>query len=255
MPSAKLSWKDKAGARERASGQLACLAIGLILGGCASVSGKSDWDREASFTDLRTFVWLEAPRDSADADDAGDPFLGRRLRRSVESVLRERGFAEGSGEAPVDFAVTAYAIGPSTSDAARQSYRGPGPRISFGFGVGFAPTWGYGGWYPYCCGVGRPYFSYPYWGFPYWGYPFVGYPFGVWYPWVGLTWQPTVVYEPADGHLPGTLVVDVWDARTGQLIWRGWAEGALLSAPEPEDLPEFIDEAIGKIMETFPPGD
>jgi len=52
---------------------------------------------------------------------------------------------------------------------------------------------------------------------------------------------------------PGTLVVDVYDARTGELLWRGWAEDAMAYAPEPEHMSEFIEETVGKIMQTFPP--
>lgn len=249
----RISRRPAAGGRKWADARPACLASALIIGGCASVSGKSDYDRDVSFTALRTFVWVDAARDSLDTGAASDPFLQRRLRRSVERELLDRGFVEGSGAAPVDFVVTAYAINASASYAARQSERRSGPRISFGFGIGFAHPWGYGYGYPRCCRFGYPYFGFPYWGFPYWGYPFVGYPFGFWHPWVGLTWGAAPVYEIPEGHLPGTLVVDVWDARTGQLIWRGWAEGALLSAPEAGDLPQFIDKAIGKIMKTFPP--
>lgn len=236
------------------------LLVALIVGGCASVSGKSDYDRDVSFNALRTFAWMDAVRDSSDADAGPDPFLQRRLRRAVERELLERGFVAESGGASVDFVVTAYVTEPSASYAARQSGRGFGPRVSFGVGFGFGYPWWYGYRYPRCCGVGYRYFGYPYWGFPswgfpYWGYPFVGYPVGVWYPWVGMTWGGARVSEASDGYLPGTLVVDVWDARTGEIIWRGWAEGAMLSAPEPEEMPPFIDEVIGKIMETFPPGD
>lgn len=169
------------------------LLAALIVGGCASVSGKSDYDRDVSFNALRTFAWMDAVRDSSDADAGPDPFLQRRLRRAVERELLERGFVAESGGASVDFVVTAYVTEPSASYAARQSGRGFGPRVSFGVGFGFGYPWWYGYRYPRCCGVGYRYFGYPYWGFPswgfpYWGYPFVGYPVGVWYPWVGMTW-------------------------------------------------------------------
>ena len=232
------------------------VVLALIVGGCASVSGKSDYDRDVSFAALRTFVWVDAATDSSDVEAASDPFLQRRLRRSVESELLDRGFVAGSDAAPVDFVVTAYAVNAPAGNAARQSERRSGG-WSFGVGLGFGSPWWYGYGYRRCCRFGYPYFGYPYWGVPYWSYPFVTYPLGVWYPWVypwvGISWGAGRIYETAEGHLPGTLIVDVWDARTRQLIWRGWAEGALLSAPESEDMPAFIDKTIGKIMEAFPP--
>jgi hypothetical protein len=249
----RISRGPTAEGRKRAGARPSSLAIALVLSGCASVSGKSDYDRGVSFASLRTFVWVDADKDSTGADAASSPFLQRRLRRSVERQLLDRGFVAGGGAEPVDFLVTAYAINASASYTAQQSGQLSGARISFGFGVGFGYPWWYGYGYRGCCRVGYPYYLFPYWGYPYWGYPYVGYPFGIWFPWVGLTWGAAPTYEIPEGHLPGTLVVDIWDARTGHLIWRGWSEGALLSAPETDELPEFIDMAVGKIMEKFPP--
>jgi len=43
------------------------------------------------------------------------------------------------------------------------------------------------------------------------------------------------------------------DTSTDQLAWRGWAEGALLEAPGPDELAEYVDKVVGKIMKKFPP--
>ena len=191
-----------------------------------------------------------------------------------------RGLVKGSPAEPVDLLVTAYAIDPAGSYAIRESSQGRGRTVSVGvgFGFGYPSVFGYpyGFGYPYrfpywgCCQyrfpyAGYPYWGGPYWGFPYWslsywGFPFGGYPFGYWSPWVGITWgaRPPAyaapLYAAPEGHPPGTLVVDILDARNRELIWRGWSDGALLLAPEPKDLPEFIDETIAKIMASFPPG-
>ncbi len=50
----------------------------------------------------------------------------------------------------------------------------------------------------------------------------------------------------------GTLVVDIFDARTNELIWRGWAEDALDDNPKPEKVQMYVSEAVGKILERFP---
>jgi hypothetical protein len=56
----------------------------------------------------------------------------------------------------------------------------------------------------------------------------------------------------ASGFAPGTLTVDVTDGRSDELVWRGWAEGALFEPVSPEQLADFIDEVVGKIMRDFP---
>jgi hypothetical protein len=51
----------------------------------------------------------------------------------------------------------------------------------------------------------------------------------------------------------GTIVVDLVDARTRRLVWRGWAEGSLDGAIDNQTLMERqIDEAIARIMERLP---
>jgi hypothetical protein len=48
----------------------------------------------------------------------------------------------------------------------------------------------------------------------------------------------------------GTLILDFVDPELKQLIWRGWAVGALES---PDQVEEQITETVQKILEQFPP--
>ena len=50
----------------------------------------------------------------------------------------------------------------------------------------------------------------------------------------------------------GTLVLDMFDAKTKQAIWRGTAEGTV--PKKPEKLTADIQVAVAKIFEDFPPG-
>lgn len=50
----------------------------------------------------------------------------------------------------------------------------------------------------------------------------------------------------------GTLVVDMFDARTKQAIWRGTAEGTV--PRKPAKLTTDIQVAVAKMFEDFPPG-
>ncbi len=58
----------------------------------------------------------------------------------------------------------------------------------------------------------------------------------------------------APEYLQATLVVDVVDARTNQLIWRGWANKSLGHEPEPEPkrIQKYASEAVEKILAKFP---
>lgn len=51
----------------------------------------------------------------------------------------------------------------------------------------------------------------------------------------------------------GTIVLDVIDARTNQLIWRGWAQDSLGDALVNRDkMAKEVQEAVSRIMARFP---
>ena len=51
----------------------------------------------------------------------------------------------------------------------------------------------------------------------------------------------------------GTLVIDVVDARTNRLLWRGWAEGSFDRVIDNQAaLERRIEEAVAKIMARYP---
>lgn len=63
--------------------------------------------------------------------------------------------------------------------------------------------------------------------------------------------------DPADTrpavYDAGTLFVDLVDARTGAVVWRGWAEGSLDGAIDDQVwLEARVDEAVRRIMQRLP---
>jgi hypothetical protein len=50
----------------------------------------------------------------------------------------------------------------------------------------------------------------------------------------------------------GTLVVDLFDAKTKQLIWRGSAEDMLSDKPEKNE--KNLEKGVAKMFKAFPPG-
>jgi hypothetical protein len=49
----------------------------------------------------------------------------------------------------------------------------------------------------------------------------------------------------------GTLVLDVIDAKSKEVVWRGWAIGAVRSPSSPS--PEEVRETIAKVLAEYPP--
>jgi hypothetical protein len=100
--------------------------------------------------------------------------------------------------------------------------------------------------YPYGYGFPGPWHwgAYPYRAYP-WGYAY-SYRIGFGYTWIPLQSQP-------GGRLPGTLIIDVFDGDSQELIWRGWAEGALASMTDSEEQQAYVDQVVGRILEDFPP--
>ena len=67
-------------------------------------------------------------------------------------------------------------------------------------------------------------------------------------------------YCPGEGCTPatvsyeaGTLVIDLMDARTNRLLWRGWAQNSVNGMLENQDtMARQIDEAVTRMFERFP---
>lgn len=75
-----------------------------------------------------------------------------------------------------------------------------------------------------------------------WGYTYGSYYYG--YPRRDVT---VTSYEQ------GTLIVDMIDGHTKELVWRGSAQATLLQNPTPEKIQQRLNEAVGKMFQYYPP--
>lgn len=257
--------------------RLALVAALTLTAACSTIRYSQDYDPQATFSRYTTYDWIMPSEDEQAALERINPFLERRLQRAVEGEMTQRGFELTPASEP-DLLVSVYPIVPERGENANGRARRPGGphsavRVSVGFGFGhpYGYGYGYGYRYPYF-GYPSPYFGYPY---SYFGYPFgwgFGYPhFAISFPIYGYGdygWRPAYgggyysyggygYSSPValDGLAAGTLVVDVVDARTRELVWRGWAEGAFYDMPRPDQLSEYVGEVVGKMMKGFPPPD
>ena len=53
-------------------------------------------------------------------------------------------------------------------------------------------------------------------------------------------------------YIEGTLIVDLYDAKTKKMVWRGVATATVSSKPEKNA--EKIDKSLAKMFARYPPG-
>lgn len=189
---------------------LAVLAV-VSLAACTSMNVQSDYDRDMSFGDLRTYEWIEA--DSASAAESGlgfdSPLMGRRIQESVDTVLASRGYRRASS-GPPDFRISYRMVAREEIQHLGSGHSRYSPyRHRFGHGHGhrFGHGFGHGN---------------------------------------GSSLARDVVRC--------VLVLDVWDRRSGELVWRGWARWRLGADPSPEKVARHLDQAVQRILSRLPPG-
>ncbi len=198
----------------------------LVLAGCASLQVRTDYDQQASFAPLSTYDWNGGEVDAGNNPAVNSPLLGKHIRGAVEGELDRMGYRKVTSGTP-DFRI-AYQVVAQERARAIGSYGYAG---SYGYGRSFfRGHYGFGhhGFRRYGGGYFSPY-SYGYLGAGYGG--------------AGRVRE----------YLRGTLVLDITDVRTGELIWRGWASKSLHSDPRPEKVRMYVDEAVAEMLADFPP--
>ena len=91
-------------------------------------------------------------------------------------------------------------------------------------------------------------YGYNNYGYRNYGYRRFGYPRYFGYGGPGI-----VTRDYVREYVEGTLILDIIDGGKNELIWRGWASKALAHEPKPEKVDKYVFEAVGKILEGFPP--
>jgi hypothetical protein len=120
---------------------LLILPIGLLLS-CSSVDVVSDYDREASFTNYKTYAFYKTGIDRAQISDLDK----RRILMAIEDEMARKGFVKS--EAP-DLLVSIFTTEKERVDVYNNVGWGWGPGWGWGWGGawGWGPGWG-GGWGP-----------------------------------------------------------------------------------------------------------
>ena len=89
------------------AGFFALLLSLLVVAGCARFNVRSDWDRSASFESFERYELVEPPVPEEGTDPFQDNSLVRkRLRRTLEMAMADRGYRRVEGGQGADFVVT-----------------------------------------------------------------------------------------------------------------------------------------------------
>ena len=205
----------------------------FALAGCATLQVQTDYDPEVSVTQLSTYDWVDQEAGASGVPAIDSPLLKRHIRDAVESELGRMGYRKVTSDTPElrgtgegELGGIGYPKVTSDTPDFRIAYSLVGEeksRVDGSYGYG-----GYGGYGRYG-GFGR------YGGYGSYGYPGAGYAGGV------------------REYLQGTLVLDIIDVRTGEVIFRGWAKKSLDSNPSPEEVRKYVTKAVAEILEDFPP--
>ncbi len=201
----------------------------FALAGFGTLQGQTGQDLEVSVPQLSTYDWADQEANASGHPAVESPLLQGHIRDAVEDELGRIGYRKVTSETP-DFRIV-YSL------LAEERSRIDG---SYGYGsYGYGP-YGFGGLYGYPRSSYRGSFGFSLYGGrylrPYYGYPSVGYA------------GAGRVRE----RLRVTLVLDIIDVRTEEVIFRGWERKSLRSDPSAKKVRKFVTKAVEEILEDFP---
>jgi hypothetical protein len=200
---------------------LTTITSALVLTAAACSSGvqvRTAVAPDASLAGLRTFSVLAAPERSANAPalSASDPMLNnsitnQQLRTDLVQAFQGKGYT--LSESNPDFQVAYYA---GTKQKLDTTYWNPGPAYRYGY-RGF--------------GLRSNRFA---WAWPYYS----GYGYG---------YAPSMQVQE---YTQGTVIVDVIDPKTQELLWRG--QGVASISDDPSTYSKELAQSVSAVLKKFP---
>jgi hypothetical protein len=205
---------------------LLAIFLTTVLSGFSRNDTKSGYDREVDFAKFKTFDWVSKPLYSEENPSAENTFLENRIKRAVQEKLTTLGYEKLTASNP-DFLIDYHF---EVSDKLYSTSDG------YGNGENGASVNGYGshGYSRY--GFGR-------YGYGRYGYGRYGH--GGFYGYSGSRPERLKTGE----YRQVTLILDLVDPSSDQLIWRGIYVGAV---KEWEISERKIRDAVNRIFRKFP---
>jgi hypothetical protein len=238
-------------------------AIQLVINvACTSISRESfssDKDPNVNFMNYTSFTWL--PKDSADIHNTlyDNQIVERNIISYANQELEKRGYEFNSQQPDLLLKFT-FLIESKNQTINYPIYTNvPYPnQVSY---VPYNPNLSNGGYYnnpnanPYYNNQNSPYnVNYYANNYPYnngYGYPagsIAGYPNGYGTPASSATYMVGTGFQQIE-FKEGTLIIDAFDSKTKQLIWRGWSSEPL---SDPQTFEKRLPFEINGIFNQFP---
>lgn len=71
--------------------------------------------------------------------------------------------------------------------------------------------------------------------------------------WGYRPWAMGTAVNEVHHYQEGTIVIEIVDYKTKQLVWHGAAEGALTGLSNPDDAEEVVNREVKRLLRNFPP--
>ncbi|MES2267363.1 MAG: DUF4136 domain-containing protein [Bacteroidota bacterium] len=193
------------------------VAFVSLLSACSSYNYYTAAQNKTNLSSYKTFAWAAQQKNPNKQWRPLDEIGNGKVQEATRQALVSKGLTL-ENQNP-DLLVRYLTV---TGRGSKTEFYSPY------YGGGFYGGWGYGGWYrPWGFGFG--------WGGP-WGY-------GGW----GPTYAQKVHYKE------GTIIIDLIDSKTQQVVWRGYGVGELHNPKQTmRDIPKVV-EGIIKQLDLAPP--
>ncbi|WP_373079350.1 DUF4136 domain-containing protein [Zhongshania sp.] len=189
----------------------------VLLSACAGISVNSDFAADYDFAGVSTFAWLPRPAiaESASGADLDNDLVRQRVTDAVDAQLAAKGLSRVLDGVPASVLVTYH--------LAKEE------KVNFN---SFGSWYTHFAYYPcYYCdyrpGYGRGYFGHGHF-----------YDDDIW----------VRSYEES------SLIIDIIDAKSKKLVWRGTSKRVMPSMETPEERRVYINETVAAVLAKFPPG-
>lgn len=197
----------------------ALLVIAMVSGlsACTSYDYYTAGLNRTNLSEYRTFAWMPPAR-NRNASNRGSMVADAKIKDAATTALQAKGLILNQRNPDIIVSYSSV-VGTGTRTYYYPEYYGAYPGFYGGFGLGWGAWGGWGGWY-------RPYY--------YYGGPFA---------------YGGVVAAGTEHYKEGTLIIDLIDRRSRELVWRGFGVGEVHHNAQKniDDLPKVVDGILDQL--------
>jgi hypothetical protein len=192
---------------------LTAIAFSIVsLSACTSYNYYTAAINKSNLTAYHSFAWM--PQANGGSKAFNGDMADVKIKDGVTQSLVSKGLQLNQKNPDL---IVNYTL--KVGQGSRTSYYSPyyGGYPGWGWGLGWRWGWAY-----------RPYY--------YYGYPFA--------------YDGGVTYAEKEHYKEGTLIIDLVDARTHKIVWRGFGVGEVHKNPQKntDDLPKVVDGVLSQLQ-------